>query len=619
MNVSAPAIARPVATSLLTFALLLAGALAYTQLPVAPLPQIDFPVISVGASLPGASPETMASAVATPLERQFGRIAGINQMTSTSMLGSTGITMQFDLDRNIDAAARDVQAAINAARNYLPPALPSNPTYRKINPADAPVIILVMTSDAMTQDQMYDAADSIMGQKLSQVDGVGQVFVWGSSQPAVRIEANPQMPEQHGRWAGDAAYAVAAQNANQAKGALDDGGKMWMIRANDQLMKAKDYRNLVIAYKNGAPVRLSDVADVQDSYSNIYNAGSFNGKPSVLIVIFRQPGANVIATADRVIAALPFLKASLPPSINLDIGLDRTTTVRASVNDVQRTLIISVILVVLVVFVFLREVRATLIPSVAVPLAIVGTFGVMYLCGYSLNNLSLMALTISTGFVVDDAIVVLENVMRHIEGGMKPHAAAILGAREIGFTVVSMSTSLMAVFIPILLMSGLVGRLFHEFAVTLSAAIAVSMVVSLTTTPMLCARFLKAHDPGSHGALYRMSERGFFWMNRGYKVSLGWVLRHRRLILALTILMVFFNVLPVRYRAQGILPATGHGPPGGHHHGRPGCVVLRHEEQDQRVHSHRQAGSRGGERSGFRRRQCCPEPGTHVRNPETAE
>ena len=559
MNVSAPAIARPVATTLLTLALLLAGALAYTQLPVAPLPQIDFPVISVGASLPGASPETMASAVATPLERQFGRIAGINQMTSSSQLGSTGITMQFDLDRNIDAAARDVQAAINAARNYLPPALPSNPTYRKINPADAPVMILVMTSDAMTQDQMYDAADSIMGQKLSQVDGVGQVFVWGSSQPAVRIEANPQMLNNMGVGLETMRTAVAAENANQAKGSLNDGSKMWMVRANDQLMKAKDYRNLVIAYRNGAPVRLSAVADVQDSYSNIYNAGSFNGKPSVLIVIFRQPGANVIATADRVIAALPFLKASLPPSINLDIGLDRTTTVRASVSDVQRTLIISVILVVLVVFVFLREVRATLIPSVAVPLAIVGTFGIMYLCGYSLNNLSLMALTISTGFVVDDAIVVLENVMRHIEGGMKPHAAAILGAREIGFTVVSMSTSLMAVFIPILLMSGLVGRLFHEFAVTLSAAIAVSMVVSLTTTPMLCARFLKAHDPGSHGALYRMSERGFFWMNRGYKVSLGWVLRHRLLILVVAIFMVVFNVFLYHIVPKGFFPQQDTG------------------------------------------------------------
>src|SRR5271169_6037344 len=527
MNISAPAIARPVATTLLTFALLLAGALAYTQLPVAPLPQIDFPVISVGASLPGASPETMASAVATPLERQFGRIAGINQMTSSSQLGSTAITMQFDLDRNIDAAARDVQAAINAARGYLPPALPSNPTYRKINPADAPVMILVMTSDAMTQDQMYDAADSIMGQKLSQVDGVGQVFVWGSSQPAVRIEANPQMLNNMGVGLEALRTAIAAQNANQAKGSLNDADKMWMVRANDQLTKAKDYKNLVIAYKNGAPVRLSDVADVQDSYSNIYNAGSFNGKPSVLIVIFRQPGANVIATADRVIAALPFLKASLPPSINLDIGLDRTTTVRASVSDVERTLIISVILVVLVVFVFLREVRATLIPSVAVPLAIVGTFGIMYLCGYSLNNLSLMALTISTGFVVDDAIVVLENVMRHVEAGMSPHEAALLGAREIGFTVVSMSTSLIAVFIPILLMGGIVGRLFREFAVTLSAAIMMSLVVSLTTTPMLSGKFLEPHGKRKHGRVYRAGERGLAWLAEEYARGLQWVLRHQ--------------------------------------------------------------------------------------------
>ena len=492
MNISSPAIERPVATTLLTFALLLAGALAYTQLPVAPLPQIDFPAISVGASLPGASPETMASSVATPLERQFGRIAAINQMTSSSQLGSTGIAMQFDLDRNIDAAARDVQAAINAARSNLPADLPSNPSYRKINPADAPVMILVLTSDALTQDQMYDVADSIMGQKLAQVEGVGQVFVWGSSQPAVRIEANPNLLNKYGIGLEAVRSAVASQNINIAKGSLQNDNKTWMVRANDQLKKAADYRPLIVAYRNGAPVRLSDVADVQDSYSNINNSGSFNGKPSVLVVIFRQPGSNMIALADRIEAALPFLKASLPPSVNLVIGLDRTTTVRASVHDVQLTLIVSVILVTLVVFAFLREVRATMIPSVAVPLAIVGTFGVMYLCGFSLNNLSLMALTISTGFVVDDAIVVLENVMRHVEKGMKPYQAALLGAREIGFTVVSMSTSLIAVFIPILLMGGMVGRLFREFAVTLSAAIAVSLVVSLTTTPMLCARFLKA-------------------------------------------------------------------------------------------------------------------------------
>jgi multidrug efflux pump len=559
MNISAPAIERPVATTLLTAALLLAGALAYTQLPVAPLPQIDYPVISVGAGLPGASPETMASSVATPLERQFGRIAGINQMTSSSQLGSTGVSMQFDLDRNIDAAARDVQAAINAARGSLPADLPSNPTYRKINPADAPVMILVLTSDAMTQDQMYDVADSIMGQKLAQVEGVGQVFVWGSSQPAVRIEANPNLLNKLNIGLDAVRSAVAAQNVNIAKGSLDDGNKTWMIRANDQLKKAADYRPIVVAYRHGAAVRLSDVADVQDSYSNINNAGSFNGKPSVLVVIFRQPGANMIATADRVQAALPFLKASLPASINLAVGLDRTTTVRASVADVERTLLISVILVTLVVFLFLREVRATLIPSVAVPLAIVGTFAIMYLCGFSLNNLSLMALTISTGFVVDDAIVVLENVMRHVEAGMKPYQAALLGAREIGFTVISMSTSLIAVFIPILLMGGIVGRLFREFAVTLSAAIAVSLVVSLTTTPMLCARFLKAHDPGRHGALYRMSERGWLWMNRTYKTTVGWVLRHQRSTFAVAILMVVLNVWLYFIVPKGFFPQQDTG------------------------------------------------------------
>jgi multidrug efflux pump len=559
MNVSKPAIERPIATTLLTFALLLAGGLAYSHLPVSPLPQIDFPVISVGGSLPGASPETMASAVATPLERQFGRIAGINQMTSSSQLGSTGITMQFDLNRNIDAAARDVQAAINAARSYLPADLPSNPTYRKINPADSPVIMLVMTSDAMTQDQIYDAGDSIMGQKLSQIEGVGQVFIWGSSQPAVRIEANPNLLNKLNIGLETLRTAVAAQNVNQAVGMLQDSDKSWIVHTNDQLKKAKQYQNLIIAYRNGAPVRLSDVATVSDSYSNIYNAGSFNGKPSVLVVVFRQPAANIIETADRVIDALPFLQASLPASIKLEVGLDRTITTRASVADVQRTLIISVILVVLVVFVFLREIRATLIPSVAVPLAIVGTFGVMYLCGYSLNNLSLMALTISTGFVVDDAIVVLENIMRHVEVGMPPYEAALLGAREIGFTVVSMSTSLVAVFIPILMMSGIVGRLFHEFAVTLSAAIGVSLIVSLTTTPMLCARFLKAHEPGKHNALYRASEHGFLLLNRGYKASLGWVLRHQRLVLAITIITVFANVWLYVIVPKGFFPQQDTG------------------------------------------------------------
>ena len=558
MNVSGPAIHRPIATTLATIALLLAGGLAYTQLPVSPLPQVDFPVISVGASLPGASPETMASAVATPLERQFGRIAAINQMTSSSQLGSTAIAMQFDLNRNIDAAARDVQAAINEARGYLPADLPGNPTYRKVTPADAPILILALTSDAMTKDQIYDAADSILGQKLSQIEGVGQVFIWGSSQPAVRIEANPLTLNKMNLGLEAVRQAVVSQNVTLAKGSVQGDGKSFVIHSNDQLMKAAQYRELVVAYRNGAPVRLSDVATVEDSYSNIYNSGSFNGKPSVLAVVFRQPGANIIATVDRVLDALPFLKASIPQSINLDVGLDRTLTVRASVADVQRTLIISVLLVVLVVFVFLREVRATVIPSVAVPLAIVGTFGFMYLLGYSLNNLSLMALTISTGFVVDDAIVVLENVMRHIEAGMKPFEAALLGSREIGFTVMSMSISLVAVFIPILLMGGLIGRLFHEFAMTISSAIAISMVVSLTTTPMLCAHFLKPHA-SKHGAIYRLSESGFVHMNRGYKRSLAWVLRHQRLILAIVVITVAVNVYLYIIVPKGFFPQQDTG------------------------------------------------------------
>ena len=558
MNVSGPAIRHPVATTLMTIALLLAGGLAYTVLPVSPLPQIDFPVISVGAGLPGASPETMASAVATPLERQFGRIAAINQMTSSSQLGSTAITIQFDLNRNIDAAARDVQAAINAARGYLPADLPGNPTYRKVNPADAPILILMMTSDTMTKDQMYHAADSILGQKLAQIEGVGQVFIWGSSQPAVRIEANPFILNKMNLGLEAVRQAIQGENVNLAKGSLQGEQKAWLISSNDQMKKADLYRPIIIAYRNGAPVRLGEVATVQDSYSNIYNAGSFNGKPSVLAVIFRQPGANIISTADRVIEALPFLKASMPQGMTLEVGLDRTLTVRASVADVQRTLIISVILVVLVVFVFLREIRATLIPSVAVPLAIVGTFGIMYLMDYSLNNLSLMALTISTGFVVDDAIVVLENIMRHIESGMKPFEAALLGSREIGFTIVSMSISLVAVFIPILLMSGLIGRLFHEFAMTITSAIAISMVVSLTTTPMLCAHFLRPHGT-RHGVLYRVSEGGFRRMNSGYQRALGWVLRHQAIVLAIVLITVAINVYLYAIVPKGFFPQQDTG------------------------------------------------------------
>jgi multidrug efflux pump len=554
VSVSTRAIERPVATSLLTLALLLAGALAFFNLPVSPLPEVDFPVISVNASLPGASPETMASAVATPLERQFGRIAAVNEMTSVSQLGSTNVILQFDLNRDINGAARDVEAAINSARAYLPSNLPSNPWYRKVNPADSPILILALTSDALTQDQIYDAADSVIAQKLSQIPGIGQVFIGGSSQPAVRIEANPTILNKMGLGLEAIRTAVAAENSNLAKGELQNGSRRLLITDNDQRKKAKDYRSLIIDYRNGNPVRLDDVATVEDSYSDLYNYGSFNGKPSVLVFIFRQPGANIIDTVDRAKAALPFLKASLPASINFEIEHDRTVTVRASVIDVEITLCISVLLVVLVVFAFLREVRATLIPGIAVPLSIAGTFAILYLGGYSLDNLSLMALTISTGFVVDDAIVVIENVMRHIEAGIAPYDAAVLGSGEIGFTVLSMSVSLMAVFIPIWLMNGIVGRLFREFAVTISAAIAVSLIASLTTTPMLCARFLKSHDRERHGAWYRISEQAFDEMARGYRVSLAWVLRHQRFILVVTLLTLAVNVVLFVYIPKGFFP-----------------------------------------------------------------
>src|SRR5258708_4879866 len=529
MNISAPFIKRPVGTSLLAAALLLSGALAFTFLPVAPLPQVECPVISVSAGLPGASPETMASAVATPLERQFGRIAGINQMTSTSQLGSTSIVLQFDLSRNIDGAARDVQAAINAARSQLPSYLPGNPTYRKVNPADAPIMILALTSETIPLPKIYDAADSILAQKLAQVDGVGQVFVGGGAKPAVRAEVNPMLLNKLG-----GAHGIQA-NANTPKGELGDTANAWAIHDDDQIFLSDQYRNLIVAYKNGAPVRLADVADVQDAVEDIHVVGLANGKPGLVMVISRQPGANIIATVDRVYAALPQLQASISPAIALSVVLDRTTTVRASVHDIELTLIISVVLVILVVFAFLRTARATLIPSIAVPLSLIGTFGVMYLLGYSLDNLSLMALAISTGFVVDDAIVVLENITRFIEQGMTPVRAAFRGAREIGFTVLSMSVSLVAVFIPILLMGGLVGWLFREFAVVLSIAICVSLAISLTLTPMMCAKFLRRQNEKKHGRFYRASEWSFDLLLVGYKRGLGFVLRHQPLTFAVTI------------------------------------------------------------------------------------
>src|SRR5437588_3510379 len=554
MNISAPFIKRPIGTSLLAAALLMAGALAFNFLPVAPLPQVEFPVIQVSAGLPGASPETVASAVATPLQRQFARIAAVNQMTSSSQLGTTGITMQFDLNQNIDAAARDVQAAINAARSQLPANLPSNPGYRKQNPADAPVLILALTSDTMTVPQMYDAADSILAQKLAQVRGVGQVFVGGAAQPAVRAEVNPTLLNKLGIGLDNVRTALNAANANRPKGQVSDSITSYSFDDTDQLFTADQYRPLIVAYHNGAAVRLGDVAEVTDSVSDRRNIGLANGKPGVLIIVFRQPGANIIETVDRVRALMPFLKSSISPAIDLSIAMDRTVTVRASVKDIETTLIISVILVILVVFAFLRTVRATIIPSIAVPLSLVGTFGGMYLLGYSLDNLSLMALAISTGFVVDDAIVVLENITRYVEHGMDAVQAAFKGAAEIGFTVLSMSVSLVAVFIPLLLMGGIVGRLFREFAVTLSIAIAVSLLVSLTTTPTMCAKFLKPLGEERHGRLYGLNERIFDGILLKYQHSLRWVLRHQTLTLLITVATACLSVYLYIIVPKGFFP-----------------------------------------------------------------
>ncbi|MGB6685807.1 MAG: efflux RND transporter permease subunit, partial [Candidatus Acidiferrum sp.] len=491
MNVSEPFIHRPVATTLLTIAIAVAGAIAFTVLPVSPLPQVDFPTISVSGSLPGASAELMASSVATPQERQFGHIAGVTEMTSSSSLGTSNVTIQFDLSRNIDGAARDVEAAINAARTYLPANLPSNPTYRKVNPADSPVMIIGLTSDKFGPDKMYDEASTVIQQKLSQVQGVGQVSVGGGALPSVRVEANPTKLASYGLTMVDLQSVLRLQNSNLAKGQITDGSTTADILANDQISHAEDYKPLIVGYKHGAAIHLSDVADVIDSVQNTHTAGYLNGKRAVVLIIFRQPGANIIDTVDRVRAALPSVKASIPEGIDITIVLDRTTTIRASVHDVEGTLALSIVLVILVVFIFLRNPRATLIPAVAVPVSLIGTFAVMYLCGYSIDNLSLMALTISTGFVVDDAIVVMENITRHLEAGMEPFAAALKGAQEIGFTVFSISISLIAVFLPLLLMGGIVGRLFREFAITLSTAILVSMVISLTTTPMMCAYLLR--------------------------------------------------------------------------------------------------------------------------------
>ncbi|MFZ1140980.1 MAG: efflux RND transporter permease subunit [Candidatus Sulfotelmatobacter sp.] len=559
MNISAPFIQRPVATTLLTVAVALAGAVAYKVLPVAPLPEVDFPTISVGAGLPGASADIMASSVATPLERQLGHIAGVTEMTSASTLGSTSITIQFDLSRDIDGAARDVEAAINAARTYLPANLPGNPTYRKVNPADSPIMILGLTSDKFGPDKIYDEASTVLAQKLSQIQGVGQVSVGGGALPSVRVDANPTQLAGYGLTLANLQSVLSLHNSDLAKGQISDGTVTADILANDQISHADDYKPLIVGYKNSAAIRLSDVAQVTDSVQNVRAAGYLNGKRSVTVIIFRQPGANIIETVDRVRAQLPSIKASIPLGIDTTIVLDRTITIRASVSDVERTLLISIGLVILVVFVFLRNGRATLIPAVAVPVSLVGTFAVMYLFGYSLDNLSLMAMTISTGFVVDDAIVVMENIARHLEDGMEPFAAALKGAQEIGFTVFTISISLIAVFIPLLLMGGIVGRLFREFAVTLSTAVFVSMLISLTTTPMMCAYLLKDERAEKHGRIYMTSEKVFDWVLSVYRGSLHWVLDHPTLTLVVLFVTIALNVVLIVKIPKGFFPTEDTG------------------------------------------------------------
>ncbi|HTY65034.1 MAG TPA: efflux RND transporter permease subunit [Alphaproteobacteria bacterium] len=549
MTMSEPFIRRPVATVLLTLGVALAGMMAFFKLPVSPLPQVDFPTIIVQAQLPGASPEVVSTSVATPLERHLTQIADVSEMTSTSTVGSARIVLQFGLDRDIDGAARDVQAAINAARVDLPVSLRSNPTYRKVNPADAPILVLALTSATATPGQLYDAATTVIEQKLSQLSGVGQVQVGGGSLPAVRAELNPLALFRYGIGLEDVRAALNAANAHSPKGAIEQGGRRYQIYANDQAREADQYRDLIIAYRNGSPVRLADVAQVQDSVENIRNAGLANGRRAVLVIIYRQPGANIIDTVDGVIDELPLLQAEIASDIDIKVAVDRSTTIRASLHDIQVTLLISVALVIMVVFLFLRSARATFVPSVAVPVSLLGTFGIMYLLGYSIDNLSLMALTIATGFVVDDAIVVLENVSRHIEAGMSRFQAALLGAREVGFTVLSMSVSLVAVFIPILLMGGLIGRLFREFAMVLSIAIAVSLVVSLTTTPMMCARMLRSPGQGRQSWFARGLERAFEAMRNRYDSTLRVALAHPR-----TVLLILLGTLALNFYLFAIVP-----------------------------------------------------------------
>ena len=559
MNISVPFIRRPVATTLLTAGIILVGAIAFKVLPVSPLPQVDFPTISVSASLPGGSPEINASSIATPLERQFSHIAGVTEMTSSSSLGSSSITLQFDLSRDIDGAARDVEAAINAARTYLPANLPANPTYRKVNPADSPIIILGLTSDKYDKPTIYDEASSVIAQKLSQIQGVGQVSVGGGAGPSVRVEVNPTLLNSHGLTIQNVQSVLSQQNVHEPAGQISDGTTTADIVTNDQISHADEYKPLIVGYNKGAAIRLADVADVSDSTQNIRTAGYLNGTPSITVMIFRQSGANIIETVDRIRAELPSIEASIPQGIKTTIVLDRTTTIRASVSDVERTLILSIVLVILVVFMFLRNWRATLIPTVAVPASLIGTFAVMYLFGFSIDNLSLMALTISTGFVVDDAIVVMENISRLREAGMPPMKAAFQGSKEIGFTILSISLSLIAVFIPILLMAGIVGRLFREFAITLSTAIVVSMVISLTTTPMMCAYLLKDERTVKHGSAYRVTERGFTWMLSAYSRSLTWVLKHPGPMLTLLLLTIGLNFYLIAIIPKGFFPQQDTG------------------------------------------------------------
>jgi multidrug efflux pump len=555
MNISAPFIARPVATTLLTLGIALSGALAFLKLPVAPLPQVDFPTISVSAQLPGASPETVATSVASPLERHLGQIAGVTEMTSQSGIGQARVTLQFELNRDIDGAARDVQAAIVAARADLPANLKSNPTYRKVNPADAPILILAMTSKTLSQGQMYDAASNVFQQRLSQISGVGQVIIGGSALPAVRVELNPKALFKYGIGLEDVRAALASANANSPKGTIDDGNQRYQIYTNDQSTKAADYAPLVVAYRNGAAVQLSDVAAVNDSVEDVRNLGLSNGQPSVLVIVFRQPGANIIETIDSVKESLPHLQAAMPADVNVTVAIDRSTTIRDSLRDTELTLAIAITLVTLVVFVFLRNFRATLIPGIAVPISILGTFGGMYLLGYSLDILSLMALTIATGFVVDDAIVVLENISRHLEAGMPRLQAARRGAQEVGFTVLSISLSLIAVFIPILLMGGILGRLFREFTITLSIAILISLAISLTTTPMMCALWLKPREVDDAPRPRTLFDR----VHDGYEHSLAWALRHGGLVMLILFGAVCLNVVLFTLVPKGLFPTQDTG------------------------------------------------------------